>query len=99
MRAKLESLLQALRSGRGAADDGQEKMRNTRREVVADWRATADALRRRDGADLAAQVDHFVERMPDIQTDSQRLADHWKEQMKRRTPERGNAQPPGTRTR
>uniref|UniRef100_C5D071 MobA/VirD2-like nuclease domain-containing protein n=1 Tax=Variovorax paradoxus (strain S110) TaxID=543728 RepID=C5D071_VARPS len=99
MRAKLESLLQALRSGRGAADDGQEKMRNTRREVVADWRATADALRRGGGADLAAQVDHFVERMPDIQTDSQRLADHWKEQMKRRTPERGNAQPPGTRTR
>ncbi|TWD77190.1 relaxase/mobilization nuclease-like protein [Variovorax beijingensis] len=99
MRAKLESLLQALRSGRGAVDDGQEKMRNTRREVVADWRATVDALRRRGEADLADQVDRFVERMPGVQTDSQRLADHWKEQIRRRTPERDNALPPGKRTR
>ncbi|BEP51477.1 hypothetical protein GmRootV116_51730 (plasmid) [Variovorax sp. V116] len=99
MRAKLENLIQALRSGRGAVDNGQEQMRNTRRAVVADWRATADALRRQRKADLAAQVDHFVERMPDIQTDSQRLADHWKEQIRRRTPDRDNAQPPATRTR
>ena len=99
MRAKLESLLQALRSGRGAVDDGQEKMRNTRREVVADWRATAEALRRQGEADLAARVDHFVARMQDVQTEAQRLADHWKEQVRRRTPERDDAQSPETRTR
>jgi hypothetical protein len=88
MRAKLESVLRALRSGRSALDEGQEKMRNTRQEVVADWRATADALRRRGEADLAAQVAHFVARMPDVQTEAQRLADHWNERTRYRVLDR-----------
>jgi hypothetical protein len=94
MRAKLESLLQAPRSGRGAVDVGQEKMRNTRREVVADWRATADALRRRGEADLADQVDRFTARMPAVQTDAQWIADRWREAEKSRAPEHAPASPP-----
>jgi hypothetical protein len=99
MRAKLETALRVLRSWRGALDDGREKMRNTRREVVADWRATAEALRSQGEADLAAQVDHFVARMPDVQTEAQRLADRWKEQTTRRPPDREDTQSPGTRDR
>ena len=95
MRAKLESLLQALSSGRGAADNGQEKMRNTRREVVADWRTTADALRRRGEANLAAEVDRLVDRMPPIQTDGQRMAERWREAERIRALERSDAKSPG----
>ena len=93
MRAKLESLLQALGSGRGAVDDGQEKMRNTRRAVVADWRATADALRRRGETSLADQVDHFVARMPDVQTEAQRLAERWRGAERSRVLEHAKDQP------
>ncbi|BEP65339.1 hypothetical protein GmRootV213_58930 (plasmid) [Variovorax sp. V213] len=99
MRAKLESLLQALRSGRGAVDDGKEKMRNTRAEVVTDWHATAEALRSQGEADLAARVDHFVARMPDVLSEAQRLAERWREQTTRRPPDREDAQSPGTRDR
>ncbi|RRH80839.1 relaxase [Variovorax beijingensis] len=95
MRAKLENLLQALRSGRGAVDDGQEKMRNTRREVVADWRTTADALRRRGEANLAAEVDRLVDRMPPVQTDGQRMAERWRETERIRALERSDAKSPG----
>lgn len=99
MRAKLESLLQALRSGRGAVDDGQEKMRNTRREVVADWRATADALRNQDQAELADRVGRFVARMPAVQTDAQRMADRWRETERSRALERADANSSGPRVR
>ncbi|CAN7362857.1 relaxase/mobilization nuclease domain-containing protein [Variovorax paradoxus] len=94
MRAKLENLLQALRSGRGAAADGQEQMRNTRRAVVADWRTTADALRRHGEANLAAEVDRFTARMPAVQTDAQWIADRWREAEKSHAPEHAPASPP-----
>ena len=99
MRAKLDSLIQALRSGRGAVDDGQEKMRNTRREVVADWRATADALRSQGQVELADRVERFVARMPAVQTDAQRMADRWRETERSRAPERADANPFGPRVR
>jgi len=88
MRAKLESVLRAVRSGRSALDEGQGKMRNTRQEVVADWHATANALRRRGEADLASCVDHLIARMPDVQTEAQRLADHWNERTRYRVLDR-----------
>ncbi|MGJ7538393.1 MULTISPECIES: relaxase/mobilization nuclease domain-containing protein [unclassified Variovorax] len=94
MRAKLESVLQVLRSGRGVLDAGQEAMQGTRQEVMADWRATADALRRQGAGDLAAQVDRFVARMPEVQTDAQRMAGRWREQARSRALERADAKSP-----
>jgi hypothetical protein len=88
VRAKLESVLQVLRSGWGTLDAGLKAMQGTRQEVAADWRATADALRRQGEGDLAAQVDRFVARMPEVQTDAQRMADRWREQARSRAPER-----------
>jgi hypothetical protein len=88
MRAKLDGVLQVLRSGRGALDAGKAAMQGTRREVAADWRATADALRRQGKAELAARVVRFVARMPAVQTDTQRLAERWKEQDRHRGLER-----------
>lgn len=99
MRATLDSVLQILRTERGALDAGQEAMQGTRRDVAADWRATADALRRQGEAELAARVDGFVARMPAVQTDAQRMAERWKEQARIRAPERTNTRSPGQQVR
>lgn len=99
MRATLDSVLQILRTERGALDAGQEAMQGTRRDVEADWRATADALRRQGEAELAAQVDRFVARMPAVQSDAQRMAERWKEQARIRTPERTKTRSPGQQAR
>lgn len=99
IRAKLESVLQALRSGRGTWDEGQEKMRSTRREVLVDWHATADMLRRQGEAALAARVERFSAGMPPVQTDEQRMAERWREREKGRTLERTDARSAGPKVR
>ncbi|MBT2337134.1 relaxase/mobilization nuclease domain-containing protein [Variovorax paradoxus] len=99
VRAKLARVLQILRSGQGALDAGREAMQRTRQEVAADWRATAEALRRQGEGDLAAQVERFVARMPAVQTDAQRMADRWTAQARSRALERADARPPGPRVR
>ena len=99
MRAKLDSVVRVLRLGRGGLDAGKEAMQGTRQEVAADWRATADALRRQGEGDLAAQVDRFVARMPAVQTDAQRMADRWREQGRSRALERSDTKPPAPQVR
>ena len=88
MRSKLDGMLRALKWGQSDLEIGQEAMRSTRREVTADWRATAEALRRQGEENIAAHVDQFVAGLPDVQTDAQRIADRWREQVRRRTPGR-----------
>ena len=88
VRAKLDRVIQILRMERGTLDAGEEAMQGTRRDVAADWRATADALRGQGEGDLAAQVDRFVARMPAVQTDAQRMAERWREQARSRGLER-----------
>ncbi|WP_373424316.1 relaxase/mobilization nuclease domain-containing protein [Variovorax boronicumulans] len=99
MRAKLESVLKALQTQRGPLDAGKETMQRTRQEVVAGWHAATDALRSQGQAELADQVEHFVARMPTVQTDAQRLAERWRESERTRTPERAAANSPGPRVR
>jgi len=99
IRAKLDSVLQFLRSGPGALDAGKEAMQGTRRDVEADWRATADALRRQGEGDLAARVDRFVARMPAVQTDAQRMAERWREQARSRALERTKTRSSGQQVR
>jgi len=92
MRTKLEKVLRDLRAGRVAFDAGQAKLRDTRKEVLADWHATSEMLRRQGEARVAVQVDRFTARMPAVQTDDQRLAERWREVEKRRTPGRAHTQ-------
>ncbi|WP_235505957.1 relaxase/mobilization nuclease domain-containing protein [Variovorax sp. Root411] len=99
MRAKLESVLRALKWGQGVLDIGQEAMRSTRREVTVDWRATAEALRRQGEENLAAHVDQFVASLPDVQTDAQRIAGRWREQARHRTPGRSDIKPRAPKSR
>jgi len=93
MRAKLNGLLQRLGSRQGLFDAGLETMRVTRQEVEADWRATADMLRRQGEGALAAQVERFVARMPVVQTDAQRMVERWIERARSRTQGRRDIEP------
>ncbi|MGN8084122.1 relaxase/mobilization nuclease domain-containing protein [Variovorax sp. 22077] len=95
MRAKLNSVLQALQARRGNLDAGKEVMQRTRQEVAADWQATADTLRRQGQAELAERVERFVRRMPAVQTDEQRMAERWKDAERNRAQERTDAKSPG----
>ena len=92
MRTKLEKLLRDLKTGSVASDASQAKMRGTRQEVLVDWQVTAATLRKQGEAGLAAQVDHFTARMPEVQTDNQRLAERWEEAEKSRALGRADAQ-------
>jgi hypothetical protein len=99
MRTKLESVLRYLEAGRVVSDAGQGKMRGTRQEVLRDWHATAEILRRQGEARLAAQVVRFTVGMPAVQTDDQRLAERWREAGKSRMLARADAKLPGPRVR
>ncbi|WP_225616701.1 relaxase/mobilization nuclease domain-containing protein [Variovorax sp. 38R] len=99
MRTKLEKLLRQLKEGWAASDGGQAKMRDTRKEVLANWHATAEILRRQGEARLAARVDRFTEGMPAVQTDDQRLAERWRETEKSRVLARADAKLPGPKVR
>ncbi|VTU14416.1 relaxase/mobilization nuclease domain-containing protein [Variovorax sp. RA8] len=99
MRAKLDGVLQVLRSGRGSLDAGKEVMQSTRQEVAADWHTTADALRKQSEHDLAARVDRFLARMPLVQTDGRRMAERWKEQGRIQALERANSRSPDQQVR
>ncbi|MBJ2160271.1 relaxase/mobilization nuclease domain-containing protein [Variovorax sp. IB41] len=91
MRAKLDNVLQELKTKQGTLDAGKETMQRTRQEVMAGWHAVTDALRSQGQAELADRVKRFVARMPAVQTDAQRLADRWRETERSRTPERADA--------
>ncbi|KQW57638.1 relaxase [Variovorax sp. Root411] len=80
MRKKLAGVLRQLKGERDASDAGEVKMRSTRQKVLAAWDATAEMLRRQGEAGLAARVDRFTARMPEVQTDAQRIAGRWREQ-------------------
>jgi hypothetical protein len=99
MRAKLESVLKALQTKRGALDAGKETMQRTRSEVLARWHAVTDALRSQGQAELADRVERFIARMPAVQTDAQRMADRWRKTERSRVPERADANSSGPRIR
>jgi len=95
MRAKLDGLLQALQARRGNLDAGKEAMQRTRQEVMTDWRATADVLRRQGQGELADRVERFIARMTAVQTDAQRMAERWGEVEKNQVQAHAHAKSPG----
>jgi len=46
-------------------------------------------------AELAERVERFIERMPAVQTDGQRMAERWKDAERNRAQERTDAKSPG----
>jgi len=90
MRAKLGEVLGSLRTKRERLDAGRDEMRRTRQQVRTDWQSTADRLRRQGQGELADSVERFVARMPAVQTDWQRMAQHWKNTARNRVVERAH---------
>jgi len=99
IRAKLGAVLRALQTKRESLDAGRDEMQRTRQEVAADWQATADRLRRQGQVELAERVERFVELMPAVQTEEQRMVERWEEMEGNRVLERGNAKMPRSHVR
>jgi len=99
LQAKIEKVLRLLGTQEQVIDHGLEAMQRTRQGVLHDWRTTAQQLRGQGEANLAAQVDRFVESMPAVQTDARWLAERWKAQAKGRADLAPVAPDKGPRTR
>lgn len=99
LREKVMAMVKALKGGDGSIEQGGETLQRTRDSVTADWRATAQTLRRQGETELAAQVERFAAQMPPVQTDAQRLAEQWQNQQHVPTPARSRSRPPDERHR
>lgn len=74
MRRKVEAVGREIQAGRLSTEPGKAAMRSTRSEVEADWAATREVLRRQGHEGLARQVERFVESMPAVRTERERIA-------------------------
>jgi Relaxase/Mobilisation nuclease domain len=71
---RLAAAAKPLENGVPADASGSERMVNTRKAVVAGWRAVATMLDSQGQRELAAHVTRFVERMPPPRTEQEALA-------------------------
>ncbi len=77
MRRKFAEIGKQLRSGPLVPEPGKETLASTRAQVTADWRTTAEALRKEGQRDLALQVEQFVRAMQPVRTDNEHIAARW----------------------
>lgn len=91
MRRKVEAIGKELQQGRWKEETGKQRMASIRDKVVDDWAATAASLRRQGREALSQEVEQFVQRMPAVQTEKERIARGLVEMLAtgRRPPERG----------
>ena len=89
MRDLFRSVTTEIAKGRVTPERGKLTLSATRKTVVDGWRAVSERLRDHGDAELAKQVDTFVERMPSVQTERERIL----EQLRRPTRTR-QVQPP-----
>lgn len=73
-RVRVEAVTAALRDGHGTLTEGKEALVRTRNSVELGWRAVSDMLMKEERTELAATVRQFVDRMPPVRTDKERLA-------------------------
>jgi hypothetical protein len=71
---RLAAAAKPLANGILADASGSERMANTRKAVVAGWRAVAKMLDSQGQRELAAHVTRFVDRMPPPRTEQESLA-------------------------
>lgn len=73
-RARLEAVASELLSGKLRAEAGKVKLVETRQQVERGWRGAIEALRADGYSELANQTRRFVDEMPPVQTEKERLA-------------------------
>lgn len=73
IRDRSREVATALKRGECRAEEGQAKLRETRREVEQGWRAVSEILVAQGHPELAAEVKQFTRRMPPPRTERQQL--------------------------
>jgi len=89
MRDLVQRVAADIAKGSVTPEQGRVKLSATRKVVVDGWRAVSDRLKDDGYAELAKQVDIFIDRMPSVQTEKERVL----EQLRRPTRTR-QVQPP-----
>jgi Relaxase/Mobilisation nuclease domain len=74
IRAQVESIARELKSTGAVRDPARNKLAETRKAIVAGWKAVADALDAQGEIVLAGEVRSFATRLPPVLTDRERLA-------------------------
>jgi len=74
LRARVESIARELQSTGAVRDPAHNKLAETRKAIVAGWKAVADALDAQGEIVLAGEVRSFATRLPPVLTDRERLA-------------------------
>ncbi len=97
MRAKVLDALARMRGDGEPLAAGRSELQATRDAVTSDWRSTAEALHRQGRADLASQVERFVDQMQPVRTDAEHLAERWDLHRTQETP--AQPRPPDVRSR
>jgi len=92
MRAQAEAVADELLRGNIRVEAGKRKLVETRRAVEDGWRSVADLLVSDGRHELAEGVRGFVERLPSVQTERERLRDQLRDRV--RQPSRA---PPASR--
>lgn len=73
-RARITSVAADVMKGHLGDEPGKGKLMETRRQVQGGWRAVSDMLTAQGYSELAARVDEFLDQMPPVRTDRERLA-------------------------
>ncbi len=84
MRQKVEAVAKQIANGALFNEPGRAKLIETRKAVVAGWLAVAKTLDRQGETQLAADVRKFVQEMPPVMTDKERLAYDYVQSLKER---------------
>jgi hypothetical protein len=82
LRQRAESVARELARGGLVPEANTDRMRATRRAVVAGWQAMADKLEKEAQRDLAIVVRRFVDRMPPPMTERQQIAEQLRQHVR-----------------
>jgi hypothetical protein len=74
VRAQAEAVAGELLKGNSTIEPGKSAIMATRNEVERGWRTTNDVLLAQGHPELAAQVSHFLDGMPPLRTEWERVA-------------------------
>jgi hypothetical protein len=76
---RADAVARELAAGQVKTEPGKIRLLQTRRETVQGWNAVADSLVDQDHVELALAVRRFVARMPPPRTESEQIAEQWRE--------------------
>jgi type IV secretory pathway VirD2 relaxase len=75
MRTQVREALKLSRDGKNVRDAGKDKLEETRREVMADWKRTLGTVIAQGQHELAARIARFIRAMSPVQTEREAMID------------------------